>query len=105
MSCCACGCDSVHVTGAFHRDLSSLADTTIQSTTHDSVEDARTALLLYREYQRLAAGDGGADAFRTILKELYDKGRTLKWTIPADHGAVERSVEEERFELDLQEIM
>ena len=58
----------------------SFVDTNIQSSAHDSIVDARTALLLYKEYQKLAAD--GADKFKTILKELYDKGRLLKWKIP-----------------------
>ena len=69
------------------------------------MEDARTALQLYREHQRLSAGDGGAEKFRTILKELYDKGRTLKWKIPVERTESEEVAVTDKFELDLQEIM
>ncbi|CAG0884364.1 unnamed protein product [Cyprideis torosa] len=50
----------------------------IQSETHDSIEDARTALKLYRKYQSLeAAGD-----VSKALHDLYTVGKELKWRIP-----------------------
>ncbi|XP_059172489.1 PAN2-PAN3 deadenylation complex catalytic subunit Pan2-like isoform X2 [Physella acuta] len=52
----------------------------IQSYTHDSVEDARTALQLYKEYQRLK--DEGQDKVMTAIKELYEAGRKISWVIP-----------------------
>ena len=76
-------------------------DTNIQSSAHDSIVDARTALLLYKEYQKLAAD--GADKFKTILKELYDKGRLLKWKIPCTQTDDDTAVD--KFESELQEIM
>jgi len=55
-----------------------LVGMTIQGGSHDSVEDARTALMLYRKHQRLAAkGD-----LPTKLRELYDAGREHQWKIP-----------------------
>uniref|UniRef100_W5KD87 PAN2-PAN3 deadenylation complex catalytic subunit PAN2 n=1 Tax=Astyanax mexicanus TaxID=7994 RepID=W5KD87_ASTMX len=57
----------------------------IQGETHDSIEDARTALQLYRKYLDLSRG--GQDEFRKVLKGLYEKGRKLDWKVPdADTG-------------------
>ena len=51
----------------------------IQRDTHDSIEDARTALKLYRVYERLVAG--GEDAFREKLDQIYKYGYRNNWTI------------------------
>ena len=52
---------------------------TIQGGSHDTAEDARTALMLYRKHQQLTAkGD-----LATQLRELYDAGREHQWRI---HG-------------------
>uniref|UniRef100_A0AAR2LND8 PAN2-PAN3 deadenylation complex catalytic subunit PAN2 n=1 Tax=Pygocentrus nattereri TaxID=42514 RepID=A0AAR2LND8_PYGNA len=56
------------------------SDLNIQSETHDSIEDARTALQLYRKYLELSRG--GQDEFRKVLKGLYEKGRKLDWKVP-----------------------
>ncbi|XP_049437216.1 PAN2-PAN3 deadenylation complex catalytic subunit PAN2 isoform X1 [Epinephelus fuscoguttatus] len=56
-------------------------DLNIQGETHDSIEDARTALQLYRKYLELSRG-GGNDEVRKILKGLYEKGRQLDWKVP-----------------------
>ncbi|XP_048856197.1 PAN2-PAN3 deadenylation complex catalytic subunit PAN2 isoform X1 [Brienomyrus brachyistius] len=58
-------------------------DLKIQSETHDSIEDARTALQLYRKYLDLSRG-GGSDEVRNMLKGLYEKGRQLDWKVPDD---------------------
>ncbi|XP_062871382.1 PAN2-PAN3 deadenylation complex catalytic subunit PAN2 [Trichomycterus rosablanca] len=55
-------------------------DLSIQSETHDSIEDARTALQLYRKYLDLS--HGGQEDFRKVLKGLYEKGRKLDWKVP-----------------------
>jgi len=52
----------------------------IQSELHDSIEDARTALQLYRKYQELDA----AGAVQSALMELYDTGRSMGWKIPGE---------------------
>lgn len=56
-------------------------DLNIQGETHDSIEDARTALQLYRKYLELSRG-GGNDEVRKVLKGLYEKGRQLDWKVP-----------------------
>lgn len=58
-----------------------LPDLNIQGETHDSIEDARTALQLYRKYLDLSCG-GGSDEVRKVLKGLYEKGRQLDWKVP-----------------------
>lgn len=61
-------------------------DLNIQGETHDSIEDARTALQLYRKYLDLSRG-GGADEVRKALKGLYEKGRKMDWKVPESDGA------------------
>lgn len=50
----------------------------IQSETHDSIEDAKTAFQLYKKYVELQQKGELAKA----LKDLYDVGRTLQWKVP-----------------------
>lgn len=50
----------------------------IQSETHDSAEDARSALELYRKYKELEAND----KVRESLQELYSVGKELQWKVP-----------------------
>ncbi|XP_028309280.1 PAN2-PAN3 deadenylation complex catalytic subunit PAN2 [Gouania willdenowi] len=57
----------------------------IQGETHDSIEDARTALQLYRKFLNLSRG-GGNDEMRKVLKGLYEKGRQLDWKVPESEG-------------------
>lgn len=57
------------------------ADLNIQGETHDSIEDARTALQLYKKYLELSHGAGN-DEMRKVLKGLYEKGRKLDWKVP-----------------------
>uniref|UniRef100_A0A8C8D9T0 Exonuclease domain-containing protein n=1 Tax=Oncorhynchus tshawytscha TaxID=74940 RepID=A0A8C8D9T0_ONCTS len=56
-------------------------DLNIQGENHDSIEDARTALALYRKYLELSCG-GAIDEVRKVLKGLYEKGRKLDWKVP-----------------------
>ncbi|XP_051913927.1 PAN2-PAN3 deadenylation complex catalytic subunit PAN2 isoform X1 [Hippocampus zosterae] len=56
-------------------------DLSIQGETHDSIEDARTALQLYRKYLEVSRG-GGPDQVRKVLKGLYEKGRQMDWKVP-----------------------
>lgn len=49
----------------------------IQSETHDSAEDARAALELYRKYKELESSGQLAET----LKELYEVGTQLQWKV------------------------
>ena len=55
-------------------------DQKIQGVTHDSIEDAVTALKLYRKYLELKSDDRLIEA----LNGLYEKGKTLSWKTPED---------------------
>ena len=48
--------------------------------THDSIEDAHSALQLYRKYLELKA-QGEAHVEATI-QQLYDIGRETHWEVP-----------------------
>ncbi|XP_020913872.1 PAN2-PAN3 deadenylation complex catalytic subunit PAN2 [Exaiptasia diaphana] len=52
----------------------------IQSETHDSIEDALTALKLYRKYVELTADKEPAE-FKKVLKQLYEDGRKCNWKV------------------------
>uniref|UniRef100_A0A8C6VAE4 PAN2-PAN3 deadenylation complex catalytic subunit PAN2 n=1 Tax=Naja naja TaxID=35670 RepID=A0A8C6VAE4_NAJNA len=61
-------------------------DLKIQGETHDSIEDARTALQLYRKYTELSTGGLEPEEFRKVLKGLYEKGRKMDWKVPEPDG-------------------
>lgn len=52
----------------------------IQSETHDSIEDARAALQLFRQYKSLKEEGKLGDALNT----LYERGKLLNWKVPDD---------------------
>ena len=54
----------------------------IQDEIHDSIEDAKTALLLYRTYQGVAAQ--GFNHLQTVLQEMYAYGTKSNWPIRQD---------------------
>uniref|UniRef100_H2YM51 USP domain-containing protein n=1 Tax=Ciona savignyi TaxID=51511 RepID=H2YM51_CIOSA len=55
----------------------------IQKDMHDSIEDARTALKLYKKYLELTKDETEMTDFRqNVLKQLYAEGRRLEWKVP-----------------------
>ena len=56
---------------------------TIQTGNHDSIEDARTALLLYRKY--LEFKDAGV--FETMLSKIYADGKLTNFKPPGENEA------------------
>ncbi|CAI9729366.1 PAN2-PAN3 deadenylation complex catalytic subunit Pan2-like isoform X1 [Octopus vulgaris] len=52
----------------------------IQSFTHDSIEDARSALRLYRLYEEMAKK--GENHIKNVIKNLYEYGRKVQWKLP-----------------------
>ncbi|KAG8129442.1 hypothetical protein E2320_016177 [Naja naja] len=66
--------------------LRSSSNLKIQGETHDSIEDARTALQLYRKYTELSTGGLEPEEFRKVLKGLYEKGRKMDWKVPEPDG-------------------
>lgn len=55
-----------------------LLNQNVQVATHDSIEDARTALLLYQKYLELKE----AGTLQDTLKDIYDKGNSLGFKPP-----------------------
>ncbi|CAH1395057.1 unnamed protein product [Nezara viridula] len=53
----------------------------IQSETHDSIEDARAALGLYKKYLELEA----QGILRSSLEEMYSAGKAMHWKVPGDN--------------------
>ena len=51
----------------------------IQDEIHDSIEDAKTALFLYRTYQAVAAK--GYNHLQSVLQEMYAYGTKSNWSI------------------------
>ena len=51
----------------------------IQDEVHDSIEDAKTALLLYRHYETVARQ--GHAKLQSVLQEMYAYGNTNNWSI------------------------
>ncbi|KAI9595833.1 ubiquitin carboxyl-terminal hydrolase-domain-containing protein [Syncephalis fuscata] len=50
---------------------------TIQTSSHDSIEDARTALLLYKKYLELTQ----KGIFKPVLEEIYAEGWRRNWKV------------------------
>ncbi|KAG9034379.1 poly(A)-specific ribonuclease [Tulasnella sp. JGI-2019a] len=55
----------------------------IQAVTHDSIEDARAALLLYEKYQEYEA----EGRFDDVLEEIYREGKKVNFKPPVDESA------------------
>lgn len=69
---------AIHHLYAFSSSTILLAELHVQDGAHDSAEDAKTALQLYRCYQRLQMEARLQDS----LGQLYETGRRLNWQIP-----------------------
>ena len=67
----------------------------IQDEIHDSIEDAKTALFLYRTYQAVAAK--GYNHLQSVLQEMYAYGTKTNWSI-------RQELIEEHFAQALQQI-
>ncbi|XP_019630569.1 PREDICTED: PAB-dependent poly(A)-specific ribonuclease subunit PAN2-like isoform X1 [Branchiostoma belcheri] len=53
----------------------------IQSDTHDSIEDARTALQLHKKFKQLK-DEQEPDEFHKTLRKMYEEGRKVGWKPP-----------------------
>jgi len=62
----------------------------IQSGSHDSVEDAHTALRLLCRYEELRANE----ELTKTLNELYEEGKRLNWKIPEEEKEENKSLDE-----------
>ena len=54
-----------------------LSGESIQQSSHDSVEDARMALRLFKKYEELKA----SDKLDVVIAELYQTGDRMNWKI------------------------
>ena len=64
----------------FNCSLYNFTDIKIQAGTHDSAEDAYTALKLYNKYRELLRA--GEYVLGEELEILYETGRQCNWQVP-----------------------
>ena len=57
-----------------------ISEKNIQTGMHDSAEDARVALYLYKRYQQLQAD--GPETVQAAISDLYETGRRMMWKVP-----------------------
>lgn len=50
----------------------------VQVGNHDSIEDAHTALLLYKKYQELVA----MDEYENAIHYIYSEGQAMRFRVP-----------------------
>jgi len=64
----------------------------IQKDTHDSIEDAKTALLLYFKYLEIKKSiEGKEEVFQDIMNTVYDLGEAITWK-PELYGGNHRQI-------------
>ncbi|CUS23225.1 LAQU0S08e04896g1_1 [Lachancea quebecensis] len=61
-----------------------LLDADVQSGNHDSIEDAYTALVIYKKYLQLES----SNLFENTLNQLYEEGRACGFKVPGDRSVV-----------------
>jgi PAB-dependent poly(A)-specific ribonuclease subunit 2 len=69
----------------------------IQRETHCSIEDARTALALYKIYLDVQK----KDQFDALLHEIYTVGRSLKWQPTGPRPTIIASLETKKKKSDI----
>ncbi|SCW00499.1 LAFE_0C05534g1_1 [Lachancea fermentati] len=61
-----------------------LLETDVQKGNHDSIEDAYTALLLYKKYLELKA----KNTFDHVLSQIYEEGRACGFKVPEERPSI-----------------
>nr|XP_018265891.1 PAB-dependent poly(A)-specific ribonuclease subunit PAN2 [Kwoniella dejecticola CBS 10117]OBR88049.1 PAB-dependent poly(A)-specific ribonuclease subunit PAN2 [Kwoniella dejecticola CBS 10117] len=59
----------------------------IQTNSHDSIEDSKFALLLYKLYREYVERDDDGDEFRALMDNVFNEGHKLGFKPPAERPA------------------